>query len=446
MPNYKNERIIIVGLGITGLSCVKYLYNKYKILPRITDSYHPSLKTKKLFKHLVCHFNGINEKWLLESTLIIISPGIPLSHPAIIKAKKSGIEIIGDIELFSREINKQNKKKNIIAITGTNGKSTVATMIFKIAKKSGLKVGIGGNIGIPIVNLLNKKYQLYILELSSFQLETTYTLKPYVSTILNISENHINRYPNGIQEYRKAKLRIYKNSKICITNAENNLTNPTKIKQNCKYINFGINSGNYHLHKCKNKNIWITVNNKKIINTNSMKLSGTHNYINALATLALADSINIPRKHSIFIIKNFHGLPHRCELIHNNNNIKWINDSKSTNIESTKAAIQTFKNTKGTLHLILGGYGKSTNFIYLKKYIQNKNIKIYCFGKDGIKLYKLCPKISILKNTLKEIISIIKKKVKQKDIVLFSPACSSTDQFKNFKERGKMFKKYIKNF
>ncbi|CEN32112.1 UDP-N-acetylmuramoylalanine--D-glutamate ligase [Candidatus Westeberhardia cardiocondylae] len=440
MINFKNENIIIIGLGITGLSCVKY-FHKYNIFPKILDMKSPSDKTKKSINHLIYHFGKFKKTWILQSTLIIISPGIPLSHPYLIQAKNIGIKIIGDVELFSCEINKCSKKKKIIAITGTNGKSTVTKMVEKIAKYAGLKVGVGGNIGFPILELLYKPYQLYILELSSFQLETTYSLKPLVATILNIAENHMNRYPKGIKEYLSAKLKIYQNAKICLINTDNPLTKP---KQKKNYISFGNNCGNYYLHKCKNKQIWLTTKKNKLLNVNHMKIYGKHNYINALSALALADSINIPRHFSILALKKFKGLSHRLELIHKHNNILWINDSKSTNIESTKAAIKEVKKKSHTIHLILGGDGKSKNFLPLKPYIQEKNFNLYCIGKSGPKLFSLKPNISTLTNTLEEAMHIIKNRVKEKDIVLLSPACSSLDQFKNFEERGKIFTKLAK--
>ncbi|MCR3754719.1 MAG: UDP-N-acetylmuramoyl-L-alanine--D-glutamate ligase [Candidatus Westeberhardia cardiocondylae] len=444
MENYKNDKIVIVGLGITGLSCIQYLYKTYKILPKITDSKIPPQKIQKLTKHLQCHFNKINETWLLEATLIIISPGVSLLHPAIKKAKNAGIRIIGDIELFAQEIQKNKYNKiPIIAITGTNGKTTVTTMLKKITKKAGIQAGIGGNIGYPVLQLLNKKYQLYILELSSFQLETTYTLTPKIAIILNITENHMNRYPQGIKKYQLAKLKIYQHAKICINNSEDPLTIPKHKKKNIKYINFGTHTGHYHLYQYKKKT-WIIAKNKTLFNTNHLKISGKHNYLNILAALALSDAIKIPRKYSIYVLKNFVGLTHRCELVHKHNNILWINDSKSTNIQSTKNAIYEYKNNKGILHVLLGGEGKSMNFLSLKPYIQGKQIQLYCFGKNGKELYQLRPKISTLTQTLEESILIIKQKIKKNDIVLLSPACSSLDQFKNFQERGKIFTKLAK--
>ena len=438
LNNYLKKKILILGIGITGLSCIHFFCMR-NIPIRIMDFSIFPKNINKLPKFVPCHTGSVNYKWILESELIIVSPGCSLNHPSLILAKKKGIEIIGDIELFCREA-----KAPIIAITGSNGKSTVSTIIKKMIEKSGKKVQLGGNIGVPALLLLNKVTDFYILELSSFQLETIFNLHAKIAVILNISEDHMDRYPFGINDYVKSKLNIYTNAKTCVWNAEDKLTTPTSVQEKEK-ITFGIHNGDYHLLK-EGKEIWLSCQSKKIFNTKNMILSGTHNYINALASLLISDKIGLPRENSLQFLECFSGLPHCFQLIHEKKGIKWIDDSKATNVNSTLAALKTLQeqNISGIIWLLLGGDGKNSDFSPLKYYLKNMNIRAYCYGKDKFNLYKIYSKKSILVNSLKESLILITKKMKSGDIILLSPACSSLDQFSSFKERGNLFKKLSK--
>ncbi|MDR5615674.1 Mur ligase family protein, partial [Arsenophonus sp.] len=198
MANYKGKKIVIVGLGKTGLSCVNFFLSNH-VIPRVIETNITTPGKKKLPKEVVCHYGSWKKEWLMKADLIVTSPGISLATPELKIAADRGIEIIGDIELFCREIDKP-----IIAITGSNGKSTVTALVGEMAKAANYKVGIGGNIGTPALTLLANDYDLYILELSSFQLETTTSLQANVATILNITEDHMDRYLDGFQQYRAA--------------------------------------------------------------------------------------------------------------------------------------------------------------------------------------------------------------------------------------------------
>lgn len=435
MPyNYFGKKILILGIGLTGISCVKFFLRK-GITPKIIDESKHPIYLNKIPKNIEYYLGNLEHKWILESDLIIISPGISSFKPILITAKSLGIEIISDIELFVRE-----SRFPIIAITGTNGKSTVATIVKKIAQTSGYNVSLGGNIGLPVLTMLYKKFNLYIIELSSFQLENIFTLKPKIAVILNISDDHINRYPKGFKQYKNIKLSIYNKSDICITNTNDQLS--TLINKSKKWISFGSKKSDYHISYCK-KNTFLCYKKEKILNTNKILLHGDHNYNNILVSLAISDAMNFPRKCAINVICKFSGLPHRFQTISYNKGVHWINDSKSTNINSTKAALESV-NTKGTIWLLLGGDKKNANFNVLKNYLNKLKIKIYCFGKDGIYLSKICEKKSIYIKTLEQAIMLIAKKVIPGDIVLLSPGCSSLDQFSNFEERGNMFIKLIK--
>ncbi|AEW44316.1 UDP-N-acetylmuramoylalanine--D-glutamate ligase [Serratia symbiotica str. 'Cinara cedri'] len=431
MVDYYGKKIVIIGLGVTGLSCVDFFIAR-GIIPRVMDTRTSPPGLGMLSECIECYLGGLCEEWLLMADLIVVSPGVSLTTLMLRTALDAGIEIIGDVELFCREA-----QVPIVAITGSNGKSTVASLVSEMAKCANWSVGIGGNIGTPSLHLLNHKYQLYILELSSFQLETTYSLRAAVAIILNITEDHMDRYPFGLQQYHAAKLRIYNNANICVVNVDDILTFPVH-DTDLYCVSFGVNIGDYHLYLEKG-DTWLWALGKKVLNTNEMKLIGYHNYTNALAALSLADAINIPRASSLKALTTFTGLPHRFQLVWEHNGVCWINDSKATNVGSTIAALNSLQ-VNGTLHLLLGGDGKSADFSPLLHYLQgNNNVLLYCFGRDAIQLAQLRLVDATITETMEQAMGVIARQIQPGDIVLLSPACASLDQFCNFEVRGDIF-------
>ncbi|MEQ5272671.1 UDP-N-acetylmuramoyl-L-alanine--D-glutamate ligase [Proteus terrae] len=428
MANYQGKKVVVVGLGITGLSCVDF-FIRQGVTPKVIDTRQKPGGLDKLPADVEYHTGSFHQAWLNDADLIISSPGIALSTPELVEAANHGVEIVGDIELFCREA-----KAPIVAITGSNGKSTVTTLVGEMASVDGIRVGVGGNIGVPALTLLTEPYDLYVLELSSFQLETTYSLQAAAATVLNISEDHMNRYPLGLEQYREAKLRIYDNAKTCVYNEDDTLTLPLAGKDN-RCVSFGVGQGDYQLD---NTNRILKVKGEKVLSMAEMYLSGQHNYTNALAALALADAVGISRKAATEVLKTYHGLAHRFQLVYSHQNVRWINDSKATNVGSTEAALRGLE-VEGTLHLLLGGDGKSADFSSLLPYISGDNIRLYCFGQDGQALANLRPDVSLLTVTMEEAIRALAPTVKSGDMVLLSPACASLDQFKCFEQRGDEF-------
>lgn len=428
MANYQGKKVVVVGLGITGLSCVDF-FIRQGVTPKVIDTRQKPGGLDKLPVDVEYHTGSFHQAWLNDADLIISSPGIALSTPELVEAANHGVEIVGDIELFCREA-----KAPIVAITGSNGKSTVTTLVGEMASTDGIRVGVGGNIGVPALTLLTEPYDLYVLELSSFQLETTHSLQAAAATVLNISEDHMNRYPLGLEQYREAKLRIYDNAKTCVYNEDDALTLPLAGKDN-RCVSFGVGQGDYQLD---NTNRILKVKGEKVLSTAEMYLSGQHNYANALAALALADAVGISRKAATEVLKTYHGLAHRFQLVYLHQNVRWINDSKATNVGSTEAALRGLE-VEGTLHLLLGGDGKSADFTSLLPYISGDNIRLYCFGQDGHALANLRPDVSLLTVTMEEAMRALAPSVKSGDMVLLSPACASLDQFKCFEQRGDEF-------
>lgn len=435
MADYRGRKVVIIGLGLTGLSCVDFFLAQ-GVTPRVMDTRVSPPGLDKLPGQVERHLGGINGDWLLAADLIVASPGVALAHPILSEAVEAGIEIVGDIELFCREA-----QAPIVAITGSNGKSTVTTLVGEMAKAAGWQVGVGGNIGLPALSLLQSPAQLYVLELSSFQLETTHSLKAAAATILNVSEDHMDRYPLGMQQYRAAKLRIYENAQVCIVNADDALTMPVR-GADTRCVSFGVDFGDYHLNK-QQGSIWLRVKGEKVLNTAEMKMVGQHNYTNALAALALADAAGLPRASSLAALTHFNGLAHRFQLVHEHQGVRWINDSKATNVGSTEAALNGLQ-VKGTLWLLMGGDGKSADFTPLIPWLQGDNVRLYCFGRDGDALAALRPEIAVRTDTMRQAMEQIAPQVKAGDMVLLSPACASLDQFRNFEHRGEQFAQLAK--
>ncbi|MCX8960613.1 UDP-N-acetylmuramoyl-L-alanine--D-glutamate ligase [Erwinia psidii] len=435
MADYQGKKVVIIGLGLTGLSCVDFFLAR-GVTPRVMDTRVVPPGLNRLPKSVECWLGSLNDRWLLDADLIIASPGMSLAHPSLMDAADAGVDIIGDIELFCREA-----QAPIVAITGSNGKSTVTMLVGEMAKAAGWQVGVGGNIGLPALMLLEQPAQLYVLELSSFQLETTHSLKAAAATILNVTEDHMDRYPLGMQQYRAAKLRIYEQATVCVVNADDAMTMPVRgADKRC--VSFGVDVGDYHLNH-QQGSTWLRVSGEKVLNTDEMMLVGQHNYTNALAALALADAVRLPRASSLKALTTFTGLPHRFQLAYQHNDVRWINDSKATNVGSTEAALSGLQ-VKGTLWLLLGGDGKSADFSPLSRFVQRENVQLYCFGRDGAQLAELAAEKAVLTETLAEAMTQIAAKVQPGDMVLLSPACASLDQFKNFEQRGDLFAQLAK--
>ncbi|HDX8896800.1 TPA: UDP-N-acetylmuramoyl-L-alanine--D-glutamate ligase [Klebsiella michiganensis] len=435
MADYQGKKAVIIGLGMTGLSCVDFFMAR-GVTPRVMDTRVAPAGLDKLPEAVDRYVGGLNEDWLLTADLIVASPGIALAHPSLSAAADAGVEIVGDIELFCREA-----QAPIIAITGSNGKSTVTSLVGEMAKAAGLNVGVGGNIGLPALMLLDPERELYVLELSSFQLETTSSLRAAAATILNVTEDHMDRYPLGLQQYRAAKLRVYENARACIVNADDALTMPVRGADD-RCISFGVDVGDYHLNRQQGET-WLRVKGEKVLNVKEMKISGQHNYSNALAALALADAAGLPRASSLKALTTFTGLAHRFQLVLEHNGVRWINDSKATNVGSTEAALNGL-HLDGTLYLLLGGDGKSADFTPLSRYLTGDNVRLYCFGRDGAQLAALRPDVAVQTETMEQAMRQIAPQVVTGDMVLLSPACASLDQFKNFEQRGDIFTRLAK--
>ena len=374
----------------------------------------------------------------ISEEILFRTPGMKYYTPELTEARRRGVAVTSELELFLALC-----PCPVYGITGSDGKTTSTTLIAELLRRSGRTVHLGGNIGAPLLPIIDqvKPEDAAVVELSSFQLETTSSLQAVAATILNVTEDHMDRYPLGLQQYRAAKLRIYENAKTCVVNADDALTMPVRGADD-RCISFGVDVGDYHLNRQQGET-WLRVKGEKVLNVKEMPLTGQHNYSNALAALALADAAGLPRASSLKALTTFTGLAHRFQLVLDHNGVRWINDSKATNVGSTEAALNGLQ-LDGTLYLLLGGDGKSADFTPLKRYLGGDRIRLYCFGRDGAELAELRPDVAVQTETMEQAMRQIASLVKAGDMVLLSPACASLDQFKNFEQRGDMFARLAK--
>lgn len=431
------EKVVVVGLGITGLSVVKHLATRDKKLDiRVIDTRENPPGSEQLPQGIALHSGSWNLNWLLDADLVVANPGIALATPEIQQVLAANIPVVGDIELFAWQVDKP-----VIAITGSNGKSTVTDWTGQVAKATGLKVGVGGNIGVPALDLLTLDADLYVLELSSFQLETTSSLAPKAAAFLNLTEDHMDRY-QGMEDYRQAKLRIFDHAQSCIVNAEDKQTYPD---QNNKHlVEFSLtDSTQFSVIDCDGIE-YLAMNGKQIIPAAELSLVGRHNVANALVVLALLSQVGVDIEKGLDALKSYNGLTHRCQVVADNRGIKWVNDSKATNVASTMAALAGLE-LAGTLYLLVGGMGKGADFSQLAPVLDKLDLQLCCFGEDGDQFMSLHPSAQRF-SSMEEIIQWLSPKVTAGDMVLLSPACASFDQFSNFMARGDAFTELAKTY
>ncbi len=422
--NLKNINAVVVGLGLTGQSCIEFLIehgaNVIGMDKRSTVDcpFEIEIKTGKY-----------RVKTLLESDLVILSPGVNPAAKAIQRAIEAGVEVIGDVELFARF-----NRTPVIAITGSNGKSTVTCLVNEMLNYAGKKSIMGGNIGTPVLSLLKQQADYFVLELSSFQLETVNSLKPESATILNITEDHLDRH-NTFDAYKEAKHKIYQNANVCVYNRDDLNTLP--VEPNPSH-SFGMQESNVG-YGWDRKSHAITCEGSAVLAAEESALIGMHNMANIQAAMALIQFANIDISSVKKAVKEFSGLSHRFETISQHKNVRWINDSKATNVGATIAAIKSLETRKeGKLILIAGGDGKGADFYELQNILLKSVDLLITLGKDGPAIAALKPG-SIEVASIEEAVSFADSIVSEKDIVLLSPACASLDMFNNYQQRGDVF-------
>ena len=440
----KGKKILVVGLGATGVAAAKFLAERGGIVS-VTDSkdkkaLFPEVKALKGY-NINYFLGGHDEKVFLNQNLIVVSPGVPIQIEPIVKSIKAGIKVISEIELAYRFL----KKPFIIGITGTNGKTTTTTLIGEFLKKSGFKTFVGGNIGTPLIEASSNDFERYVVEISSFQLEALDKFKTEIGVLLNITEDHLDRYAL-FKDYADAKFNLFKNnlpSAISVLNRDDEIVMDFEKGLKNKKLYFSQKkfkgSGAYVYGDF----IILLVNNiKEKFPLNEIKIKGAHNRENIMAALIAGKYAGAKPEVMRKVLNEFTGLPHRMEYVRNINGIEFYNDSKGTNVGSVEKSLLSFNKN---IILIMGGKDKGGSYKPLEELVKNKVKKLILIGEAKKRIYDSLGNITNTEMavSLNEAVKKSYISANNGDVVLFSPGCSSFDMFKDYKERGNTFKKLV---
>jgi len=426
---------VIVGLGRTGLSAARHLAARGHRLV-VTDSRAdpPGLaELRRLVPEATTALGGFDPAVLDGADQIVVSPGVSLGEPLLRLAASRGLDLVGDIELFAREAGGR-----VLGITGTNGKSTVTTLVGEFARAAGIAVRVGGNLGEPALDLLEgPPAAMYVLELSSYQLETTHSLQLEAAAVLNVTPDHLDRYV-GIAEYAAAKARIFERAATAVVNLDDELV-VRMPRPGQRRVGFSVTRGDADFRLLsRNGEEWLAEGAEVLLPRSALRLPGRHNAANALAALAVGSVAGLPREAMTGVLRRFGGLPHRTQHVRDRRGVAWIDDSKGTNVGATVAAIAGLD---GPLVLIAGGEGKGQDFTPLGAACRGKLRQGVLIGRDApllaAALVASCP-VSCA-GSMEEAVSEAAAIARPGDTVLLSPACASFDMFRDFAHRGEAF-------
>jgi UDP-N-acetylmuramoylalanine--D-glutamate ligase len=437
---------VVVGIGKTGAACVRYLA-KRGMAVSATDSRRAPPGLTELgdaAEGLDLRLGGFDLALLEDASQLVISPGVSLEEPIVAAARARGIEILGDVELFARAV-----RAPVIGITGTNGKSTVTTLVARMAAAAGWRVLAGGNLGPPALDLLEEAVpDLYVLELSSFQLDTTHSLSLQAAVVLNVSADHLDRYAS-VTEYADAKARIFSKASTIVLNADDALVARMGDAYRVaapRIVQFSVERTDTDFALLRQRagaagageQVWLARGGEKLLDVARMKIRGLHNAANALAALALGDAVGLPMAAMCEALESFPGLPHRSAWVADFGGVHYIDDSKGTNVGATIAAMAGMP---GPLVMIAGGEGKGQDFTPLRNAFRGKVRHAVLIGKDaaaiGAALAGVCSTETVA--SMAAAVSAAQRSAQPGDTVLLSPACASLDMFRDYGHRGDVF-------
>lgn len=433
-------KVLIAGLGATGQSVARYLQaedvnfamaDQRQDLPdakALREAYPDS-------EMVLGDFSAID---LQRFETIVLSPGISRKMPAIQAAIDAGVEVIGDIELFA-----QVAHSPVIAVTGSNGKSTVVDLLSEMAETADVNVALGGNIGTPVLDLVtDPEPELYVLELSSFQLESTISLQPRVGVVLNISEDHMDRY-DSLDDYAQSKAQIYSQAGIQIINRDDRIA--SQLAADRPVISFGMDEPLYEKDfgvKRIDSSEWLMRGEEPLLPVTAVRLVGRHNISNALAALALGEAAGLAMSSMLMTLRNYRGLPHRTQWVADIRGVTWINDSKATNVGATLAAL---KGMEQPVVLIAGGQSKGADLMPLREVVADKVHAVVLLGEDAELLDIVLSGVAEIYHAddMRKAVRQAAKLASRGDVVLLSPACASFDMFTGFANRGEIFMRQV---
>jgi UDP-N-acetylmuramoylalanine--D-glutamate ligase len=429
---------VIVGLGQTGLSCARFLARRgvgFQVVDSRTGP--PALEAlRQEFPHVPVHLGAFDARLLQEASELIVSPGVSIREPAIAHAALVGVPVAGDVELFARVA-----RGPVVAVTGSNGKSTVTALMGELAADQGLAVAVGGNIGTPALDLLDHhEPDLYVLELSSFQLETTGSLNAAAATVLNVSADHMDRYTN-LADYTQAKARIFRGDGVMVVNRDDSRVS-AMIGEGRPVLGFslGTPAGRDFGLAEREGVLWMVRGSEGLMPVGELRIRGLHNAANALAALALGEAMGFSMAAMLETLRRFPGLPHRCQWVARQGEVDWYNDSKGTNVGASLAAIRGLDVT-GRLVLIAGGDGKGADFFPLREAVAARARAVVLIGRDGPRIEQVLGAVVPVRKArnMGEAVTLAAALALPGDAVLLSPACASFDMFTDYQARGDAF-------
>lgn len=428
---------VIAGLGVTGLSVARHLSEMGERFVVIDSRTSPPClaQLQSELPDVPLTLGEFSDDAFLGADEVILSPGLSRQHPAVKTAIEAGIPVIGDIELFARRASAP-----IVAITGSNGKSTVTTLVGEMFAEAGIDAAVGGNLGVPALDLLAPNIAYYVLELSSFQLESVLALNAEVATVLNISLDHMDRY-RSLLDYHQAKHRIFIGARQVVTNRDDRLS-AALVGDAVKQWSFGLDQPDFKGFGLRQHQgePWLYYQFEPLMAERELGMTGRHNTANALAALALGTAAGLPIAPMLAVLRRFQGLPHRCQRVATRNGVTYINDSKATNVGATLAAIAGLRGADN-LVLIAGGQGKGQDFTPLASVLQGAVRQLILMGEDAPVIGDaVAGAVPVLFATgLDAAVSAAAQIARPGDIVLLSPACASFDMFRGFADRGEQF-------
>ncbi len=438
MQNIDQQAQVVVGLGKSGLSLVRFLARQGQAFAVADSRKNPPelIALQRDYPEVAVHCGPLSAELLSAAQVLYVSPGLALTTPALQAAIASGVSISGDIDLFA-----QHARAPIVAITGSNAKSTVTTLVGQMCSAAGLNTAIGGNLGTPALDLLDDAIDVYVMELSSFQLETTSHLQARVAVCLNISEDHMDRYAD-LDAYVAAKQRVFDNAQTVVINRDDKASQPQQAQ--AAAISFGLSepaAGEFGLREHAAQT-YLAYGDELLLPVNALKVRGSHNHANALAALAIGQSMQLPMSAMLSALQAFAGLEHRCQWLRKVQGVDWYNDSKATNVGAALAAIEGLgAEHAGKLILIAGGDGKGADFSSLTAAITKYCRAVVVLGRDAERVAQAVADTVPVERvaSLEEAVTAAAQLARVGDSVLLAPACASLDMFKNFEARGELF-------
>ena len=455
----KGKRVLVLGLGESGLSMAAWLASRGARVSAADSRARPpgAAELSSLLPGVVLHLGGFPEESLSELDLLAISPGIALTEPIVARATANGVPVVGDVELFARALpSRATSRPRIVAITGTNGKTTVTSMAGALCRAAGLDCEVAGNISPAVLQALSRREaagtpaEAWVLELSSFQLETTSSLDADAAAMLNLSQDHLDRH-GSMGAYAAAKSRIFAGSGVQILNRDDPRSLAMAIPGR-QVILFGLEAPardqDYGLRSVGGKT-WIARGVRALIPLAEFPLAGLHNATNAMAALALCSSIGAPLEPMLQRLRSFKGLPHRVEPVGEWRGVRFYDDSKGTNVGSTIAALAGLAGAGGKVVLIAGGEGKGQDFSTLADPVKKSARGVVLIGRDAAQIERALAPCGVPMQRaegMEEAVAIAADMAKQGDSVLLSPACASFDMFRNYGHRGEVFAAAVKGW